>query len=205
MSANKASRERKLEVALADTDLAQEVESAIKATENAPVGGGIPVLLVDPSSPTLNQQWVLRVVEVNPTFATATLGSGGFPSVIEFSIPTPTLSDLQTLGGVFLTTISWTNGAALVVGNNGNDTITIQYEGGVSTVQNVVDALNGASQGLISKNTASVGSDVVGGDSFTDKIGVDSSAPVATDGALGSYTQKIQGDSVIFTQSFTRP
>ena len=44
MSANKQSRERKLEVALADKELAQEVEAAIRVTEApaapAPAGGG---------------------------------------------------------------------------------------------------------------------------------------------------------------------
>ena len=34
-------------------------------------GGGAPIVTTDPVAPALNEQWILRVPEVAPTFATA--------------------------------------------------------------------------------------------------------------------------------------
>lgn len=177
-------------------------------------GGGAPVLTADPGVPALNEQWILRIPEAAPTSITGTIGRVAFPSVIELDVlPTPTLSDLEALSGnstETLNIVDWNDGAG--AGAEAFFGVTpavpgqllVRFDGMMgSTVQEVVDAINSASQSLISKDVASVGSNVVGGDDFDTKAGTTGTAPITTDGAVGAYTLKIQGDTKIFTQQYT--
>ncbi len=171
-------------------------------------GGTIQVLSSDPVSPAVDEQWFLKQAPNEPTFVTFTIFNG-MNAAVDISLPTPSLADLAAL---------WPNetnvqnlafqvdapppGLPVSITTPGAP-IVITYDTTVHTVQNIVDALNTYSQGLVGKNWASVNAGTTGGTLFNTAIGGSTGLtnPASTDATNEAMTLKIQGTSKIFTRT----
>lgn len=168
--------------------------------------GGTEVLTANPAAPVLNQQWILRVPQVEPTTATATIGDGGGnASVIEIVVPNPTIAKLTALGGTaVLTSIVWENFGGNVVNNtSGAGSFFIDFNDATQTVQNVIDLINVFSQTKISDDIATLGSDSSVGDNFAAEAGAMDTTAFSSNGTEEAYTYRVQGGTKIFDVSLT--